>query len=74
MRIKNRKPEPIITLRWNEYKKKSVLERFPISALCGILILTASLSFLHDRWLAQTATDEPISSGLAVIEAMSNAD
>ena len=59
---------PLITLRWCEYKKRSVIERFPLSILLGILILTLSLSHLYDRSMEKKATSEPLSAGLYVIE------
>ena len=68
MRMKTSSPQPLIQLSWTEYKKRSVIERFPLSVICGILILSATLGFLHDRSLAESAIDKPLSYGLAVIE------
>lgn len=59
---------PIVTLRWDEYKKRSIIERFPLSILVGMLIMTLSLNRLYDRSMEKKATSEPISVGLSVIE------
>ena len=67
MKIKTHKTSPLIILSWGEYKKRRIIERFPLSFLCGILILTASMSFLHDKALNEKAINAPLSPG---IEAM----
>lgn len=59
---------PIVTLKWNEYKKGNVIERFPLSVLCGMIVLTMLLSGLYDRSMEKRATAEPVSVGLSVIE------
>ena len=68
MKIRHPSTSPLITLRWNEYKRRSAIERFPLSILCGMLILTFSLSTLYDRAMQNTVTDKPVSSGLLIIE------
>ena len=68
MKSRNSRCAPIITLRWSEYKKRSAIDRFPLSILCGLIILTVSLSALYDRALEKKATDLPVSVGIWVIE------
>jgi len=68
MKLRNSSSPPIITLRWNEYKKRSTIERFPLSVLCGMLILTVSLGALYDLRMKRNATNEPISLGLYAIQ------
>ena len=70
MKKRSSTPSPIVTLKWNEYKKGNVIERFPLSVLCGMVVLTLSLSSLYDRSMEKRATDEPVSIGLSVIEDM----
>lgn len=68
MKIRNNSAPPIITLKWSEYKKRSVIERFPLSILCGMIVLTLSLNAVYDRSMEKKATDHPVSVGLTVIE------
>ena len=68
MKLHSTAPTPIITLKWEEYRKRNIIERFPLSIICGMLAITLSLSILYDRSLNSMASDEPISCGLRVIE------
>ena len=68
MKLRSSTPTPIITLRWDEYRKRNVVERFPLSVICGMVALTLSLSTLYDYSLYKKASNEPLSLGLQVIE------
>lgn len=68
MKLHSTAPTPIITLKWEEYRKRNVIERFPLSLICGMIALTLSLSILYDHTLSSKASNEPISCGLRVIE------
>ena len=68
MKIRQQSCPPIVTLRWNEYKRRGVIERVPLSILCGMLILALSLSALYEFYPPKTVTEEPLSVGLTVIE------
>ena len=68
MKIRTASCPPLVTLRWNEYRKRSLIERFPLSVLCGMLVLALSLNALCEHNATKTVTEEPLSVGLAVIE------
>ena len=61
------KHQPLVILSWPEYKRKSVLDRFPLAILCGILILVLSIGILYDKAMNLTAENVPVSHGLSVI-------
>ena len=68
MKIRTASCPPIVTLKWSEYRKRSLIERFPLSVLCGMLVLALSLNTLYELDPQRTVTNKPLSAGLAVIE------